>query len=153
MRNFSLPAKFLNASTTSFSIVAVAPPSLLDALIGVGAVGGFCWLLATTGVVGFSAVGFTAAGVGGSCFVTLSGLDEADSLSLLATLSPETSSLFEAFLASGRASEADMMAGSTGAPATVGWLVGGRRAGGVYLFGCPVGSGGKLVLRLTPLYL
>lgn len=34
---------------------------------------------------------------------------------------------------SGRASCADMIAGSTGAPLTVAWPVGARRAGGVYL--------------------
>jgi hypothetical protein len=39
--------------------------------------------------------------------------------------------------ASGRAKEDAMMAGSTGAPGTVGWPVGGRRAGGVYLLGWP----------------
>src|SRR5256885_1321000 len=129
MRNFSLPAKFLNASTTSFSIVAVAPPSLLDDLIGVGAVGGFCWPLATTGVVRFSGPWFSVYGAGGSCFVTLLGFDETYSFSFVRAFSLETSSLFEAFLVSGRASEAEMMAGSTGAPVTVGCPVGGRRAG------------------------
>lgn len=39
------------------------------------------------------------------------------------------------------ASEEEMMAGSTGAPGTVGWPVGGRFAGGVYLLGWPVARG------------
>jgi len=42
---------------------------------------------------------------------------------------------------SGRASCEDIIAGSTGAPGTVGWLVGGRRAGGVYLLDCPLVRG------------
>ena len=45
----------------------------------------------------------------------------------------------------------DIIAGSTGAPTTVAWPVGARRAGGVYLLSRPV-SGGKSCLR-TPLYL
>jgi hypothetical protein len=52
---------------------------------------------------------------------------------------------------SGRASCEEMIAGSTGAPGTVGWPVGARRAGGVYLFAWPLERGGKS--RLTPLYL
>lgn len=53
---------------------------------------------------------------------------------------------------SGRAIWALMIAGSTGAPGTVGWLVGARLAGGVYLLGCPDWRGGKSSRR-TPLYL
>lgn len=52
---------------------------------------------------------------------------------------------------SGRASCEDMIAGSTGAPLTVDWPVGARRAGGVYLLFDDV-SGGKSCRR-TPLYL
>lgn len=46
----------------------------------------------------------------------------------------------------------DMIAGSKGAPATVGFDVTGLLAGGVYLFDCPADNGGKSCLR-TPLYL
>jgi hypothetical protein len=35
----------------------------------------------------------------------------------------------------------EIMAGSTGAPEIVACPEGGRRAGGVYLFGCPAGKG------------
>ena len=59
--------------------------------------------------------------------------------------------LFSAAGLSGRASCDDMMAGSTGAPATVAWPVGARRAGGVYLL-FDAARGGKSCLR-TPLYL
>ena len=52
---------------------------------------------------------------------------------------------------SGRASCADMMAGSTGAPLTVAWPVGARLAGGVYLLLDEL-NGGKS-WRRTPLYL
>jgi hypothetical protein len=45
----------------------------------------------------------------------------------------------------------EMIAGSTGAPLTVAWPVGARRAGGVYLFSRLV-NGGKSCRR-TPLYL
>ena len=41
----------------------------------------------------------------------------------------------------GSASADDMIAGSTGAPGTVACPVGGRIAGGVYLFAPPEGSG------------
>jgi hypothetical protein len=51
----------------------------------------------------------------------------------------------------GRASCEEMMAGSTGAPGTVGCPVGGRLAGGVYLLAPPLPNGGKS--RRTPLYL
>jgi hypothetical protein len=59
--------------------------------------------------------------------------------------------LFSAAGLSGRASCEDMIAGSTGAPLTVAWPVGARRAGGVYLLLEAV-RGGKSCLR-TPLYL
>lgn len=49
---------------------------------------------------------------------------------------------------SGRDNCAEMMAGSTGAPETVGCPEGGRLAGGVYLFGWPLVRG-----LYTPLYL
>lgn len=59
--------------------------------------------------------------------------------------------LFSAAGLSGRANCAEMMAGSTGAPLTVAWPVGARRAGGVYLL-LVAARGGKSCLR-TPLYL
>jgi hypothetical protein len=59
--------------------------------------------------------------------------------------------LFSATGLSGRASCEDMIAGSTGAPLTVAWPVGARRAGGVYLL-LEGARGGKSCLR-TPLYL
>ncbi len=59
---------------------------------------------------------------------------------------------FSAAGLSGRASCADMIAGSTGAPLTVGCPVGGLLAGGVYLL-LDVVRGGKSCCLLTPLYL
>jgi hypothetical protein len=53
---------------------------------------------------------------------------------------------------SGRASDEDMMAGSKGAPLTVGCPVGARLAGGVYLLVVEP-RGGKSCWRRTPLYL
>jgi hypothetical protein len=53
---------------------------------------------------------------------------------------------------SGRANCEEMIAGSTGAPLTVDWPVGARRAGGVYLLFEEV-NGGKSCCLLTPLYL
>lgn len=72
----------------------------------------------------------------------------------------ETSGWFEVALRgscallSGRAICEDIMAGSTGAPGTVGWPVGARLAGGVYLF-CWLGCNGgySAPFRRTPLYL
>jgi hypothetical protein len=59
--------------------------------------------------------------------------------------------LFSAAGLSGRANCDNIIAGSTGAPLTVDWPVGARRAGGVYLLLDDV-RGGKSCLR-TPLYL
>jgi hypothetical protein len=72
-------------------------------------------------------------------------------VSALGTFAAGAGLLFSATGLSGRASCEDIIAGSTGAPLTVAWPVGARRAGGVYLL-LEAARGGKSCLR-TPLYL
>jgi hypothetical protein len=107
-----------------------------------------------------SAVGF----VGTGAFFSAFGMSEDSTFGALGA-SDLTGSMLELFSAtglpvrilalaaaeSGRASCEEMIAGSTGAPGTVGWPVGGRLAGGVYLLAWPLESGEKS--RRTPLYL
>ena len=132
-------AKVLKAVVTSRSTVAVAfgtPPGLTwgdavrtaDELVAAAA--------ATLGSgVAAALVSFVLGGVVTSGFATLT-----------------TGALgFSAAGLSGRETCADMMAGSTGVPLTVGCVVGTRRAGGVYLL--EEVRGGKSSCLRTPLYL
>lgn len=122
----------LNASATSFSTVAVAPPSLLagrDAGIGAGTVG----LTAAIDGIALSAGLLTTVAGAEASFATVGLATSAIGASALAAGAGE--------LGFGFAKEDDMIAGSTGAPGTVACPVGARIAGGVYLFAPPAGSG------------
>lgn len=85
-------------------------------------------------------------GVGASVFVAASTLDDSGTALFSAAGLVGCADFVD--VESGRARDEEMMAGSTGAPGTVGWELGGRRAGGVYLFAPPLARG-----RYTPLYL
>ena len=139
-------AKFLKADATSLSTVAV----------WFGTPSGLTWgeavrLVLAAGVfAGFgfnSEVALGSVAVGGVETSVLAGLGAGVGVGA-DTGAAGTALLFSAV--TGFCS--DIMAGSTGAPLTVGCPVGARRAGGVYLLLEEV-SGGKSCCLRTPLYL
>jgi hypothetical protein len=160
IRSFSAAENCLKESKRSCSTFAVALSGLPGFLAGIPATVGLKVVLgfgvcSAVGLARGAAVGATAALAGTSLGVstlvggaTCAALVGSGVTRFSGGLVPRCANLAAE---SGRASCEEMIAGSTGAPGTVGWPVGARRAGGVYLFAWPLGRGGKS--RLTPLYL
>jgi hypothetical protein len=160
IRNFSAAENCLKESRRSCSTFAVALLGLPCFWVGIAAVGlkellGFCtWSVAgLLGAAGLASVlGAVSLGASGLEDAGVSGLGAASVFAVSGSTGFSAGGLAvrDAFAAvePGRASCADIMAGSTGGPSALAWPLGGRRDGGTYVFGCPLVRG-----RYTPLYL